>query len=429
MSAVHDEIAMQALSVQHKEIKELFKPYIEEYKASSWYPDVFADTSMSQKKKDAIDSDADRFIYPEPPDNDLQRKLDAIAGRNHSYTLVSPFSQIYLIRYYLRNAVESLKSGDVESAAKFCGVYSHVIADVCEPIHAIKPAIADVVVPPPKEFTGFELHAGVEGLKAPVKIRGYKPKMLGASIEQAELGACAGLIEAHYFGAGKAIPIVQALYAKDTEKATELSGLAQSESARHFADFIFTVFSLAKGCISSEAYTCDLRKIPYISNSVDMLYRYQPIKDASLVPYSGGKMKPLALRNKDGITAVNGLGVVPLLAPPFNNNEVSRIADIEYLVVPGAYRQFRAVVGLNPLFSESMPTAKFQVSGDGKVLAETGVVKPGDTCENLVAELGNTEILTLRMLYVDTPDFERLNRVSGHLAWVSHGVWGWPELV
>ena len=67
MSAVHDEIAMQALSVQPAEIKEKFKDYIHEFKESSWYPDYFADRSMSKEKKDKIDSEADRFIYPLPP--------------------------------------------------------------------------------------------------------------------------------------------------------------------------------------------------------------------------------------------------------------------------------------------------------------------------------------------------------------------------
>ena len=243
MSAVHDEIAMQALSVQSAEIKEKFEPYIHEFKESSWYPDYFADRSMSNAKKDAIDIEADRFIYPLPPSTTWHKRLEKLAEEGHAYSDASPLLQVYLIRFYMRNAVESLQQGDVKSAVKFCGVYSHLIGDTCEPIHAISPALLDVIVPPPHEFLGLELHANVEGLKAPVVITGYEPKLLGKNLEQAEMGAFAGLVQSHKFGAAQATPIVQALYAKDNETATVLSSLAQSESARHFADFIFTVFA------------------------------------------------------------------------------------------------------------------------------------------------------------------------------------------
>ena len=68
MSAVHDDIAMQDLSVQSDKIKEQFEDYIQDFKDSSWYPDVFADRAMSAEKKYSIDPDADRFIYPLPPE-------------------------------------------------------------------------------------------------------------------------------------------------------------------------------------------------------------------------------------------------------------------------------------------------------------------------------------------------------------------------
>ena len=427
MSAVHDEIAIQALSVQAEEIKNQFQDLIDEFKASSWYPDEFADLAMSKEKKDKIDPEADRFIYPLPPETDCQKKLAKFADEKYPYTDACPLKQIYLINFYLTNAIKSLQSGDIKSAIKFCGVYSHVVADIGEPIHAMSPALLDIVAPPPHEFLGLELHANVEGLKASVNISGYQPKLLGKNLKQAEMGAFAGLIEAHRFGAAQATPIVQALYAKDIDKATKLSGLAQAESAKHFADFIFTVFSIANGNTDQQTLICELRTFPYISCSIDMLYRYQPIPDASLVPYSGGKMQPLALQEtKDSIVEVKGLGVVPSLAPPFDGHQ--RIADIEYFIVPGAYQQFSATVGLNPLFKESMPSTKFQVIGTGEVLAESKLLQPGDNAQELVADLKNTQFLTLRMTYVNTPLPDELNTVSNHLAWVSHGVWGEPVL-
>ena len=245
MSAVHDDIAMQALSVQPETIQKQFQPFIDEFKKSSWYPDNFADSAMSKEEKDKIDTDADRFIYPPPPETEWHKYLSMLGQKNFRYTEADPLSQTYLIGHYLRNAIKSLQDGDVKGAIKFCGVYSHVIADTCEPIHAMSPAMLDIIVPPPSEFLGFELHANVEGLKAPVNIKGYQPKLLGNNQKQAEMGAFAGLINAHKLGASLVTPIVQALYNKDNKTAIMLSSRAQSESAKHFADFIFTVFSIA----------------------------------------------------------------------------------------------------------------------------------------------------------------------------------------
>lgn len=428
MSAVHDEIAMQALSVQTVATKKQFEAYIHEFKESSWYPDYFADPSMAKAKKDAIDPEADRFIYPLPPTDDWHQTLKELAKAGYAYSDAEPLSQVYLINFYLKNAIESLQQGDIKSAIKFCGVYSHLIGDTCEPIHAMSPALLDVIVPPPHEFLGLELHANVEGLKAPVEITGYQPKLLGKNLKQAEMGAFTGLIQSHRFGAAQATPIVQALYAKDKTKATALSSLAQSESAKHFADFIFTVFAIASGDANEEVYYCDLCELPYIANSVDMLYRYQPIIDASLVPYSGGKMHPLSLQSDVGsIEKVHGMGVVPSLGPPFTDDHV-RNADIEFFIVPGAYSEFSAKVGLNPLFTESMPSAKFQVLADGEIVAESIVFEPGDPCQTIVTNIGNARFLTLRMSYVHTPQPDELTNVSCHLAWVSHGVWGEPQL-
>lgn len=428
MSAVHDEIAMQALSVQSVTVQEQFKDYINDFKDSSWYPDVFADRSMSKAEKDKIDPEADRFIYPLPPETAWHKRFDKLAEECHSYSGASPFPMVYLVSFYLGNAVECLQQGDIRSAIKFCGVYSHVIGDTGEPVHAMSPAMLDIVVPPPHEFLGLELHANVEGLKAPVDIAGYEPRLLGSNLKQAEMGSFEGLIKSHKLGAAQATPIVQALYAKDVAKAMALSSVVQSDSAKHFADFIFTVFSIAGGNIKEESHYCDLCEYPYISNSVDMLYRYQPIVDVSLVPYSGGKMEQLSLLDDDGsVVSVHGLGVVPSLGPPFTDDHIRNV-DIEFFLVPGAYSKFSAKVGLNPLFKESMPTAKFQVLSGGEVITESDIIKPGDVCQTIMAELGDTRFLTLRMNYVHTPSADKLNSVSSHLAWTSHGVWGVPRL-
>jgi hypothetical protein len=427
MSGVHNEIAVKALSVQSEEIRKIFAPFIEELKKSSWYPDYFADRSMSKQKKDEIDTEADRFIYPEPPKSAWQKRFMKLSEK-YSYSDAPPLKQIHLISYYLKNAVECLRKGDTRSAVKFCGVYSHVIADICEPIHALSPAIIDVVAPPPANYIGLELHANVEGLHGPVDIEGYQPESLGANIAQAEMGAYAGLMKAHKFGAAQVVPITQALYAGKKDEAKSLSGLAQSESARHFSDFLFTVYNLAFSSARNASHILDLRKYPYVTCDVDMLYRYAPTVDVSLIPYSGGKLLPMQLKDSHGIVEkIEGLGVVPFLGPP-NTPEMIREASIEYFLVPKAYRKLTATVGLHPGFEESACSAIFIVTGNGNELARRDVMHPGGNSMEISAALGRTRWLKLIMRYVNNPTDVQRNSVKSHLAWVSHGIWGNAQL-
>jgi hypothetical protein len=428
MSAVHDAIATAALSVQPKKIQDIFIPFIEDLKTSAWYPDYFADRSMSKKDKDKIDPEADKFIYPLPPKNQTQKRFEAIA-ESQTYTDASPFHQAYLVGHYLKNAVKSLKNGDIKSSIKFCGVYSHVIADTCEPIHALSPFILDITAPPPSRHIGTELHANVEGLKAPVNISRHKPKLLGGSLKQAEMSAFSALIKSHQFGASMATPIVQALYAGRKKEAVALSGKAQSESAKHFADFIYTVFHLAESKGSQKkSSTLDLRTYPPVETKVDMLYRYKPLADVALIPYSGGKSCKLEIIDKSGNRKkVKGLGVVPFLGPPFTK-DILRDAWMEYYLEPGAYQKFKAKVGLHPAFPEATPSVIFSVELDGKEAARTKPLKRMEPAALLEADLGNARWLKLKIRYHRNPSKKDLATVK-KLCWIGHCVWAEPQLI
>ncbi len=426
MSAVHDAIAKQAWLALPADERGIFEPFLQELHDTSWYPDWFADRSMPATKKAEIDPDADRFIYPPEPDTDDFRKILGLTQDEARQGTV-PLRSFYLIEYYLNQAVKSLQQGNVRNAVKFCGVYSHVIADMAEPIHALDPAIVDIVVPPPEEHIGMELHANVEGLKAPVDITGYEPRILGKNPGQAVMGAFTGLVRAKRLGASRTVPIVQALYAGDREQATALSTAAQNASARCFADFMHTVLHLhANSSGGNDKTRLDLRDYPHAACEVDMLYRYRPMRDISLIPYSGGKSHPLALMNQHGeIKEVNGLGVVPFLGPP-HTPDFERETWIEYLLVPGAYKTFRARVGLNPLFTDCTVRAEFIVLADNRELCRSPGLGPRDAAFELEADLKDATWLTLKMRYTRNATPEDVARL--HCAWAGHGVWGEGEL-
>lgn len=478
MSGVHGVIALAAADVLPADLRELFAPYLADLDKAAWYPDSLGDKKMPEAAKLAIDPEADRFWYPDEPQDDTQRRLYELTD-TEARTGVTALRQAYLTEHYLRLAVQAARAGDVKAAVKFCGVYSHTIADTAEPIHAINPDIIDLVVPPPHSHMSLELHAGVEGLGAPVDIRGHQPRLLGRNVEQAIMGAIAGLVHAKQVGAAQTVPIVQALYANNRAEATRLSSLAQSESARQTADFMYTVFWLAgvarrpsgpvmelqslgkiegiglgaaqsslfgehpkeSGQSETAAARCppnselepdvvrhlDLCHYPYVGCLVDMLYRYRPMVDLSLIPYSGGQSHPLSLRTAaGGIEQVHGLGVAPYLGPPYTPDH-HRVTTVDYFLIPGAYNMFRARVGANPLFKTGIVTLVFRVLADDKEVFRSRDLLPTDAPVEVAADIAGARWLTLSMHFSSNPTFEDVQRLAS-ITWPNHGVWAEPRL-
>jgi hypothetical protein len=428
MSGVHDAIALQALTVLPSEERRVFAPFRDELKTSSWYGDTFADRTMSDEAKRAIDPEADRFIDPDPPRTATTRRIWKLTERE-AENCVAPLRSVHSAEYFLRQAVASLAAGDARSAVKFCGAFSHIIGDTGEPIHAVPPEVVDRVVPPPPRYIGLELHAGIEGLAAPVRIAGYPPRALGETVPQAVMGIYAGLVETKRIGGAQAVPIAQALYAGNRKKAVRLSQLAQNQSARLTADFMHTVFHLARSGRPARPQPLDLRTYPWAACQVDMLYRYRPTVDVSLLPYQPGKFHPLALATgrKGAPERVKGLGMIPYLGPPWVK-ENYREASIEYFLMPGAFRTFRARVGANPLFRESICACVFRVLAGGKELYRSPTLKRNDRPQPVEVALGKVAWLTLSMHYTKESnatfeDFQRL-----HVRFALHGVWAEPML-
>jgi len=425
MSAVHREIALAALAMLAPRERKLFEPCDDELAKASEYPDIFADTSMSEAAMAAIDPDAALLVYPKSPDDALSSKIARITERQSMLGAV-PLRQAHLIGYYLNGALQAFKDGKPSLAAKLCAVYSHVIGDIGEPIHALHPSIVDAVLPPPPKFQGLELHACIEGLKAPVEPN-RKPKVLGVNSSAAEMGAYAALESCRALGASLAVPIAKALYEGRKAEAIRLSSIAQSASSEAFADFLHTVAVLARGGSGLGAGALDLRVQPFAFAEMDMLYRYRPSIDRSLIPYSGGKTKPLTIVGRDGERQrVKGIGMIASCAPPFSR-DARRRGYVEYYLAPGAFSKFRALTGLNPLFEDAFVPATFRVYAEERIVAETKPLEPGANAVEIDADIRGARWLGLELEYAANPSSQDVARLR--CRWASHGVWAFPSLV
>lgn len=424
MSQVHDAIALGALSVQNDEIRGVVNPYAEDLAKSSWYPD------MPVKVRKTTPEDA-RFLYPSPPKTAWQRKLERIGLKNRFWTWCGqpPFNNAHLCGHYLQSAVRSLKAGDIESAVKFCGVYSHVVADTIEPGHAAFDWALDIFAPVSFQDASGGIYTNKEVLQGPVDIKGYRPRLLGKNLKQAEMAAVTDLVEGSRFGAALALPMENALYSGNIKEAKRLSSCAQSEAARRFADFIHTTFHLAGQKKKDFDCSLDLCKHPFITAEISCYCRFRPLVDVFLNPSHFDevhvivKTKPLALLSEDGgrIEQVHGLCVIP--------KDIRSEATVDYLLVPGAYSRFSARVGFNPTFKQSLPfvSAVFTVLGDGRELVRSKRVRLGEAPVHIQAELGRTRFLTLSMRYSGRYSHKEQETFQSCTS-AAHGVWADPAL-
>ena len=120
--------------------------------------------------------------------------------------------------------------------------------------------------------------------------------------------------------------------------------------------------------------------------------------------------------------------MIPYLGPPWVK-EHFREATIEYFLVPGAFRTFRARVGANPLFRESICRAVFRVLGDGKELFRSPALGLDDAPVPVEVALGRTTWLTLAMHYTKTSNATRKDFDRLHVRYALHGVWAEPTLL
>jgi len=391
------------------------------------YPDTFADRSLSEEEKKKTDPDYDdAYLEPMPPKTSWYRELSRKIQETPSAWLSEniPEKRMYVHLYFLERTVESLKKDDKEKAARFAGVFSHFLGDTAQPIHIVNSRILDLLIKCPDEFLGFELHAGIEGITGKPIIKKYEPELLGTSVPGAAMGLYRKILlmaeECRYI-----TPLmVRAVYSRRRKEAVRLAGKSVKLATLVFADFLRTCWTIAYDeDIAASPFS--LADYPHITSTVDMLYRYRPMKNLSLIPYSGGRSYPLTLLDEKGKRIrVGGIGVIPYLGPMKSalGTVRERDARVEFLLCPGAYSVFRARVGLNPLFKESGGKVLFRVFSDGRLAGKSAVFFPGKPAEQLDIRFPRTtRFLTLSMLTVEEPP---PSLAKTH----PHGVWANPVL-
>ncbi len=288
----------------------------------------------------------------------------------------APAENFEILRYFMDKAVAAFKAGNVGDAARYSGTLSHVLEDWGCPAHAVPGdnmfTLFKQFLPPPPAQQYTLLHSPVEGGTFSVALDAYRPRLLGTSVDEAAFNLLHRSQEATIFARGQVVPIIQALYAGDTNAVNAAQQKAATLDAAVVADALHTVCCL--GQMKFEAAD-DL-------SAVD-LSTLLPLQAPDLYfPQSSFFSKPYWGHATPGVILRNGTEPVPLrLAVLEQGQAVTRTfasgigtgtrSVLTYLIPADVYQRFSARVGLHAELGKS-GSVIFEVSGNGKSLARLG---------------------------------------------------------
>lgn len=422
---MHRFIAGRGFDLLPGEIKERWKARGSILKTCQ-YPDIFADRNIRKEEKEKIDPEADLYLEPAPPETIWYRQLlrKSRAGPVKYLADITAEERIYILFHYLKNTIACLKRGDPKRAAKFAGVLSHYVGDLVQPIHLLNPQVIDLLIEVPEKFMSFELHSGIESISGYPQTGDYEPEILGDNFARALMGLYRKLTRITEAARYTTIPLIKAVYASQAEETVKLAEKSVRSATIVFSDFLRTAWALAHN-EKIIPRPLDLADYPWIGATVDMLYRYRPIRNFSLIPYSNGKKLPLTLLDENRKPMrVSGLGVIPYLGPlkTVARTIKARDARVDFLVWPGSYSKLKAKVGLNPLFRERNGQVVFRVFADDKLIGKRGPFSPADPYADFAVALPQKmHFLTLSALTTVEPSQPT---VTHH----PHDVWADPVL-
>jgi len=308
--------------------------------------------------------------------------MDSRPGEVYILNLHLPAQQsenLDTMRYFMGRAVAALKAGRVADAARFMGTLSHQIEDYGSPAHTLPGdnmfTLLQQFMPPTERMDGKLLHGPIENGAFAVSIAGYRPAVLGVTVDEAAWRllhrANEGIINAR----GTTFPIIQALYAGDSAAVTTHQMKAAVMDAKVLADALHTIL-----CLGANRFEpADRERLQRVGIS-----SFFPIEAASLYyPQSQFFSSPYWGHPSSGFTLEGGTKPVPLR---LRVREADRVKErtfregisvgmgkpLTWHLPEDVYRRFTVLAGLHPELG-AKGRAEFTVLGDGKVLATTTV--------------------------------------------------------
>lgn len=334
----------------------------------------------------------------------------------------APAESYDILRYFLAKAVAELQAGRVDEAAGYLGTLSHALEDWGAPAHSVPGdnmfTLMKQFMPPTEEYRHVPMHSPMEGGTFKVDLGGYKPRLLGASVDEAAFNLLHRSQQSTIFARSQVIPIMQALYARDEAAANAAQQKAGEVCAAIVADAAYTALCLGQKRL-------DEQELPALREA-DLSPRF-PLETPTLAwpqsaffgkPYWGHPTRGVCLR--EGKQAV-GLRLKCAEAALADKDIEDALAVgtrtvLTYVLPQGVYDRLEVWAGLHAELGAGGDVIFEIKGGDGKTLAKAQV-RGGQEAQRLSASLAGQSKVQL----ITTSSSKGSTR--------NYAVWARPRLV
>lgn len=325
-----------------------------------------------------------------------------------------------ILDYYIPLVAGKLKAGNIQEAMRQFGSLTHYIEDSSCPGHV---RYGDSAVPAdstyflmmeffkqymdvPPEKVNAQLHGVLDGAYAGCFTReqivksmeGYKPVLLGATIEEALFHLGQRHEDMHVASAKHLIPLLQAYFKDDKETFNKHILAAGQGSAKLVADTLYTLICISQGKVDP----AEAAALPKEINLADVTiakgmpfywrtnYANQPVRNASgasgfvATEPKGLTAEPLKLLMEDGQVREFKKGYGVAVGTRYL-----------FLLQPDVFKTFTVTVGNQSGIGEH-GFSSFQIFLDGKVVADSGMMDGKQAAKVLKVDLGKARQLTIQ---------------------------------
>lgn len=334
------------------------------------------------------------------------------------------------LNYFGEKIVESIKNEDITSAAKFAGTIAHYIEDNGTPGHAVDNCDLEIIkdlLPPPDGLRRFPFHSRMEDRPDSFSLGSYVPQLCGLSVAEVSSNFVDRLVETTLYARQLILPYFQCFYQNEHQhKTAELNMKACMFCAKVYADFLFTVTSIAR----EQFEDSERHKLAIKPLAATLPYRQ--------TAWAGGSYSQIAPGELRGVNLDDSFEPIPceLRYQDNNKNEVVIESDAlgatayfeyEFRIPPGVYHQLTFDYGIHTSLGAKYPIT-FEVYCDDDLLfkEEKQCQQPSGSVTLPWPE--KSEKLQLITSLNDRYEVQRTNGRPGGEA-TGHAVWSRPSMV
>lgn len=275
-----------------------------------------------------------------------------------------------VMTHFMNQAVTALRKKRLGDAVRFMGTLCHQIEDYGSPSHTVPGdnmfTLLQQFLPPTDVMKDRLMHGPIENGGFTVSIPGYRPQLLGTTVDEAAWRLMHRVHEGILNARSTTIPIIQALYADDAAAVTKHQLRAAVVDAQIVADAMHTILCLGTQKLDAGAVkTLQQAAIDaFLPLEAEKLYYPQTQFFSSphwghprigVILAEGSRAMPLKLRLDEGSREFSR-GISAGMGKP-----------LTFILPGGVFSRFTVIAGLHPELG-ARGRVEFAILGDDKPL-------------------------------------------------------------